>query len=110
MPCEHHAHTWPRGGVHELVIESCETDCGWCSVNGMKATNLRAVSRYILFYEHERLLIIGQHAKTHIGNDGDALRGITIAKGRAGRKRVYESLRATALYYFVPSADISLGD
>lgn len=46
MPCNNrdHEHAWPEEGEHELVIEACETHCGWCKYKTEHANNLRVVS------------------------------------------------------------------
>jgi hypothetical protein len=55
MPCfdQGHNHQWPTSGEHELVIEACETKCGWCIYKIDRkgaANNLRKVStKYPLF-------------------------------------------------------------
>jgi hypothetical protein len=47
MPCDldHEHDPWPTEGEFELVIEACETQCGWCSYRTKHANNLRVVSR-----------------------------------------------------------------
>jgi hypothetical protein len=40
-----HVHVWPTSGRHELVIEPCETQCGWCDdYTTNTVSNLRKVS------------------------------------------------------------------
>ncbi|KAN0114466.1 protein of unknown function (DUF3425) domain containing protein [Hyaloscypha variabilis] len=78
MPCDdpdHEHPPWPVGSEKLLVIEACETKCGWCSKykTGL-ANNLRV------------------HARRHVANEKD-LQKITIEKGKAGRKNVHMDKR-----------------
>ncbi|KAF1966318.1 hypothetical protein BU23DRAFT_327872 [Bimuria novae-zelandiae CBS 107.79] len=81
MPCsKHHHKPWPTSGQHNLLIEACETQCGWCTYSTRakgQANNLRV------------------HAQRHTENPKyDSLKHITIVRGSAGRSRV--ALRSPA--------------
>ncbi|KAH8784588.1 hypothetical protein BGZ57DRAFT_882789 [Hyaloscypha finlandica] len=77
MPCgnrDHEHPSWPQQGTHQFVIEACEKRCGWCIYRTGSANNLRV------------------HANRHVKNE-TTLKGITIVKGKAGRKRVQMTRR-----------------
>ena len=51
IPCsdrDHEHPPWPEGVEQVLVIEACETKCGWCKYHTNFANNLRIVSNRFL--------------------------------------------------------------
>jgi hypothetical protein len=91
MPCnnsDHKHRPWPVGVEQVLVIEACETECGWCKYHTKSANNLRVVSNRFLKLHPEWLTSI-QHARRHVANENEpSLYKIIILKGKAGRKNV----------------------